>query len=146
MQFEIIRVPQTDEQLEQTFLKYGPFLAAMYTEDDERIHGPENFIMEHWVMLWQTGAGFLLAATEDGKLLGLAMCVKFRDLWHSKNRLEINRYSASTEVADGNKLVSDMEKYLLSVQTLVMFDELYTVRRMQDGSEYKELIWRANQQ
>ena len=102
MRFEIIRVPQTDEQLEQTFLKYGPFLAAMYTEDDERIHGPENFIMEHWVMLWQTGAGFLLAATEDDKLLGLAMCVKFRDLWHSKNRLEINRYSASLEVADGN--------------------------------------------
>ena len=146
MQFDIIRVPQTDEQLEQTFLKYGPFLAAMYTKEDERIHGPENFIMEHWVMLWQTGAGFLLAATEGDKLMALAMCVRYRDLWYGKHRLEINRYSMAEAVVDDDKLLADMQKYLLSVQTLIMFDEFYTVRRLQDGSEYKELIWRANQQ
>ena len=43
MEFEVIRMPQTEEQLEQTFQQNGPFLSAMYTENDEHIHGPENF-------------------------------------------------------------------------------------------------------
>lgn len=145
MDFDVIRVPQTDEQLEQTFQQYGPFLTAMYTENDVRIHGPENFIMEHWIMLWQSGAGFLLSAKEQGVDLGLAMCVKFRDMWYGKQRLEINRYSVANTVEDEKVVIRAMIDYLLSIRTLIMFDELYLIHRTVDGGEYKELVWRANQ-
>ena len=145
MEFEVIRMPQTEEQLEQTFQQNGPFLSAMYTENDERIHGPENFIMDHWVMLWASGAGFLLAAKEQGNIIGLGMCVKFRDMWYGKQRLEINRYSVANEVEDEKAVVQAMTDYLLNNRTLLMFDELYLLHRTVDGGEYKELVWRANQ-
>lgn len=143
MNYSIIRMPKSDEDMAQTLSNFGPFLDAMYTAFDREKHGPQNFMMEHWLFLWDQGACFLLAGHDDkGTLRSLGMCTKFRDMWHGKTRVEIHRYSFADMTDDESKTeLVNMGKYLQSVADPLGMAELYIVHRTDCGGEYKELVW-----
>lgn len=141
MKYEIVRMPTVQDELHETLVEYTPFLDAMYTPNDEALFGPVNFILDHWLFLWDNSAGYFLTGRENGELKMLAMLTQYKDLWHGRPRVDIHRFSvAGEELATENTLL-DMIDYLKSVATLVGFDLLFFCTRDKHGNEIKELIW-----
>ena len=136
-------MPTDEAELRQKLDTYVPFLSAMYTEQDEAIFGPVNFILDHWLFLWDTGAGYFLTKhDENGELIMVAMLTQFRDLWSARPRLEIHRVAlANRPELDPEAEVYDIIHYLKSVANLMRFDIMYYTNRDSKGNEIKEIVW-----
>lgn len=143
MRYNIVRIPKSDEALAETLGELAPFLEAMYTEEDAAVHGPFNFDLGHWLFLWDSGAGFILESRSDaGQLMGAAMCTRFRDLWSGKMRVDMQRYAFAIE--DNTTALAElmnMKDYLVGVESMLGFDELYIIKRTVETNEIKELTW-----
>lgn len=141
--YEIVRMPTEQNELQEVLEEYTPFLDAMYTENDRALFGEVNFILDHWLFLWDTGAGYFLTKRNDsGDLVMVAMLTQFRDLWSARPRLEIHRVAmADIPENDVNKEIDDMVEYLISVSSLMRFNLLYYNTREPNGNEHKELVW-----
>ena len=144
MKYNIMRIPKTDESLAAAMEELAPFLEGMYTAQDVEVHGPMAFDMGHWLFLWDSGAGFVLTARDDaGELVAAAICTRFRCLWSGKLRVEVHRFAFRVEDNDAAlQQVEEMTKYLLGVESVLEFDEVYILKRTEENHEVKELIWR----
>lgn len=148
MNFEYIKMPKTEDGFAEVFHELQPFLAGMYSEQDIELHGPENFYMEQWIFLWDMGhAGLLVSRNDDGTPRGVAQCLKSRDLWYSKERMDIYRYAFDIKITEPKKELEAMAEYLIGVSSLMNFDELYITKRSYEGElrgvEIKELRWHS---
>lgn len=144
MTFNIVRIPKTDESLAATIDELAPFIEAMYTPDDVSIHGPFNFDMGQWLFLWDSGAGFFLTSRDPaGKLIAVALCTRFRELWSGKLRVEMHRFAfdLADPEAEAPLEVDKMVNYLIGVESVLEFDQLYLVKRTPSYDEIKELTW-----
>lgn len=143
MTYEIIRMPTTEDDLNKMLEEYSPFLSAMYPPEEEAVFGPINFILDHWLFLWDTGAGyFLTKRDQSGQLQLLAMLTQYRDLWSGRPKLEIHRVAIGSDPAiDGDAEVMNAVEYLKSVASLMRFDFIFFNHRDDKGNEFKDLIW-----
>lgn len=141
MKYEIVRMPTDQGELHETLMEYTPFLDAMYTPNDEALFGPVNFILDHWLFLWDNGAGYFLVGHENDEIQCVAMLTQYKDLWHGRPRVDIHRFAVADETLVNEKTLLDMIDYLKSVATLVGFDLLFFCTRDKHGNEIKELIW-----
>lgn len=141
--YEVIRMPTTPEQLTRTLEEFTPFMSAMYTPEEEALYGPVSFILDHWLFLWDTGAGYFLTKRDSaGELVLVAMLTQYRDLWSGRPRLEVHRIAVGSDPSiDTQKEVEGMVEYLKSISSLLRFDFLFYNSRDENGNELKELIW-----
>lgn len=138
--YEIIRMPTNKDELTKMLEEFTPFLSAMYTPEEEALYGPVNFILDHWLFLWDTGAGYFLTNRKDGELTLLMMLTQYRDLWSGRPRLEIHRVAVAGGV-DSDTEIQGAVEYLKSISSLLRFDFLFYNFREDEGHEVKELIW-----
>lgn len=141
MKYEIVRMPTDQDELHETLMEYTPFLDAMYSKADEAVFGPVKFILDHWLFLWDNGAGYFLTGRENGELKMLAMLTQYKDLWHGRPRVDIHRLSVVGEDLTANNTVLDVIDYLKSVASLMQFNLLFYCTRDEHGNEVKELVW-----
>lgn len=141
MKYEIVRMPTDQDELHQTLMEYTPFLDAMYTESDEAVYGPVNFILDHWLFLWDNGAGYFLTGRENGELKCVAMLTQYKDLWCGRLRVDIHRFAVADQSLVNEQTLLDLVDYLKSVSSLMQFDLLFYCTRDGYGNEVKELIW-----
>ena len=143
MTYNIVRIPKTDESLAATIDELAPFLEAMYTPEDVKIHGPFNFDMGHWLFLWDSGAAFFLTSRDNsGKLIAAAVCTRFRELWSGKQRVEMHRFAFDLPDIDyATTEIDNMVNYLIGIESVLEFDELYIIKRTSDYNEIKEMAW-----
>lgn len=144
--FEIVRMPQNAERMSELLEEFAPFMDAMYTEVDEELYGKLNFLLDHWLFLWDNDTGFFLTErNKSGDLLLLAMLTKYRDIWHGRERLEVHRISmAQVEGLNEGEKTEEMVDYLVSVAPLMGFDFIYLNTRGEGGDEKKSLVWIKN--
>lgn len=145
MTYKIVRMPKTDEKLQEVLERIAAFIDGMYTEHDAKWHGPMRFQLPHWLYLWDSGTGFFVEKTNsEGKTVALAMCTKFNDMWSGRARVDIVKFSLlAGETGEDGAEVEELAEYLKGVNTILQFEELYYSRGVDNGGEYKELIWRT---
>lgn len=141
MKYEIVRMPTDQNELHETLMEYTPFLNAMYSEADEAVFGPANFILDHWLFLWDNGAGYFLVGRENDEIQCVAMLTQYKDLWHGRLRVDIHRFSVLNKDLATKAILFGMVDYLKSVASLLGFDLLFFCTRDEYGNEVKELIW-----
>lgn len=141
MKYEIVRMPTDHEELHELLMEFTPFLDAMYTKPERAIFGEVNFILDHWLFLWDNNAGSFLTVRENGELKMLAMLTQYKDLWHGRMRLDIHRFAVASEELASEQAVLDVVDYLKSVAGLMDFDLLFFCTHDEHGNEIKELIW-----
>lgn len=144
--YEIVRMPTDADEVKEVLEEYLPFLDAMYTEHDEAVFGEVNFLLDHWLFLWDTGAGYFLTKRDDnGELVLVAMLTQFRDMWHGRSRLNIHRLAVADESMDSTEGITEVIDYLKSIASLLRFDLLFYISRDTMGNEVSELVWNAKQ-
>lgn len=143
MKYEIVRMPLDSIKMSETLEEFTPFLDAMYSDNDKKIFGDMNFLLDYWLFLWDTGTGFFLTKRdEQGGLLLVAMLTKYRDIWHGNERLEVHRTAlANTGGLNETEEIKAMNNYLISVAPIMGFKFLYYNSRDDKGNELKELMW-----
>lgn len=141
MRYDIIRMPKNDDAIRRVLEPLEPYIAAMYSEQEEEIHGTFNFQMDQFLLLWNAGGVFILTKhDEQGNPMLVALCSHYNDMWSGRSRVEVQR------VAMGNLLDEQEERtalieYLKGISSLLKFDQLYYNTHYVDGSVYRELIW-----
>lgn len=144
MRFNIVRMPKEDEQVRTYLQGVAPFLDAMYTQDDEKVHGDLVFAMDYFLFQWDTGGVFFLEYRSDAnELVGLALCVQYQDMWSGRNRVEISRYAIENTIEE-NTFFADIKNYLIGVASLLKFTQLYVHYRDSKGNEAKYLEWNGD--
>ena len=141
MKYEIVRMPTDQYELHETLMEYTPFLDAMYSKADEAVFGPISFILDHWLFLWDNGAGYFLVGRENDEIQCVAMLTQYKDLWCGRPRVDIHRFSVAVETLVNEKTLLDMIDYLKSVASLMQFNLLFYCTRDEHGNEVKELVW-----
>lgn len=141
MKYEIVRMPTDQDELHETLMEYTPFLDAMYSKADEAVFGPVNFILDHWLFLWDNGAGYFLVGHENDEIRCVAMLTQYKDLWCGRPRVDIHRFAVADETLVNEKTLLDMIDYLKSVSSLMQFNLLFYCTRDEHGNEVKELVW-----
>ena len=141
MKYEIVRMPTDQDELHETLMEYTPFLDAMYSKADEAVFGPVNFILDHWLFLWDNGAGYFFVGRENDEIQCVAMLTQYKDLWCGRPRVDIHRFAVANETLVNEKTLLDMIDYLKSVASLMQFDLLFYCARDEHGNEVKELVW-----
>lgn len=141
MKYEIVRMPTDQDELHETLMEYTPFLDAMYSKADEAVFGPINFILDHWLFLWDNGAGYFLVGRENDEIQCVAMLTQYKDLWCGRPRVDIHRFAVANETLVNEKTLLDMVDYLKSVASLMQFNLLFYCARDEYGNEVKELVW-----
>ena len=141
MKYEIVRMPTDQDELHETLMEYTPFLDAMYSKADEAVFGPVNFILDHWLFLWDNGAGYFLVGRENDEIQCVAMLTRYKDLWCGRLRVDIHRFAVANETLVNEKTLLDMIDYLKSVSSLMQFNLLFYCIRDEHGNEVKELVW-----
>ena len=144
MKYEIVRMPTDQEELHETLMEYTPFLDAMYSKADEAVFGPVNFILDHWLFLWDNGAGYFLVGRENDEIQCVAMLTQYKDLWCGRPRVDIHRFAVANETLVNEKTLLDMIDYLKSVASLMQFNLLFYCTRDEYGNEGKELVWNGD--
>ena len=144
MKYEIVRMPTDQDELHETLMEYTPFLDAMYSKADEAVFGPVNFILDHWLFLWDNGAGYFLVGRENDEIQCVAMLTQYKDLWCGRPRVDIHRFSVAVETLVNEKTLLDMIDYLKSVASLMQFNLLFYCTRDEYGNEGKELVWNGD--
>ena len=141
MKYEIVRMPTDQDELHETLMEYTPFLDAMYSKADEAVFGPVNFILDHWLFLWDNGAGYFLVGRENDEIQCVAMLTQYKDLWCGRPRVDIHRFAVANETLVNEKTLLGMIDYLKSVASLMQFNLLFYCTRDEHGNEVKELVW-----
>lgn len=141
MKYEIVRMPTDQDELHETLMEYTPFLDAMYSKADEAVFGPVSFILDHWLFLWDNGAGYFLVGRENDEIQCVAMLTQYKDLWCGRPRVDIHRFAVANETLVNEKTLLDMIDYLKSVASLMQFNLLFYCTRDEHGNEVKELVW-----
>ena len=141
MKYEIVRMPTDQDELHETLMEYTPFLDAMYSKADEAVFGPVNFILDHWLFLWDNGAGYFLVGRENDEIQCVAMLTQYKDLWCGRPRVDIHRFAVANETLVNEKTLLDMIDHLKSVASLMQFNLLFYCTRDEHGNEVKELVW-----
>lgn len=141
MKYEVVRMPTDQDELHETLMEYTPFLDAMYSKADEVVFGPVNFILDHWLFLWDNGAGYFLVGRENDEIQCVAMLTQYKDLWCGRPRVDIHRFAVANETLVNEKTLLDMIDYLKSVASLMQFNLLFYCTRDEYGNEVKELVW-----
>lgn len=144
MKYEIVRMPTDQDELHETLMEYTPFLDAMYSKADEAVFGPVNFILDHWLFLWDNGAGYFLVGRENDEIQCVAMLTQYKDLWCGRPRVDIHRFSVAVETLVNEKTLLDVIDYLKSVASLMQFNLLFYCTRDEYGNEGKELVWNGD--
>lgn len=144
MKYEIVRMPTDQDELHETLMEYTPFLDAMYSKADEAVFGPINFILDHWLFLWDNGAGYFLVGRENDEIQCVAMLTQYKDLWCGRPRVDIHRFAVADETLVNEKTLLDMVDYLKSVASLMQFNLLFYCTRDEYGNEGKELVWNGD--
>lgn len=144
MKYEIVRMPTDQDELHETLMEYTPFLDAMYSKADEAVFGPVNFILDHWLFLWDNGAGYFLVGRENDEIQCVAMLTQYKDLWCGRPRVDIHRFAVAVETLVNEKTLLDMIDYLKSVASLMQFNLLFYCTRDEYGNEGKELVWNGD--
>ena len=144
MKYEIVRMPTDQDDLHETLMEYTPFLDAMYSKADEAVFGPVNFILDHWLFLWDNGAGYFLVGRENDEIQCVAMLTQYKDLWCGRPRVDIHRFAVAVETLVNEKTLLDMIDYLKSVASLMQFNLLFYCTRDEYGNEGKELVWNGD--
>lgn len=144
MKYEIVRMPTDQDDLHETLMEYTPFLDAMYSKADEAVFGPISFILDHWLFLWDNGAGYFLVGRENDEIQCVAMLTQYKDLWCGRPRVDIHRFSVAVETLVNEKTLLDMIDYLKSVASLMQFNLLFYCTRDEYGNEGKELVWNGD--
>lgn len=144
MKYEIVRMPTDQDELHETLMEYTPFLDAMYSKADEAVFGPINFILDHWLFLWDNGAGYFLVGRENDEIQCVAMLTQYKDLWCGRPRVDIHRLAVADETLVNEKTLLDMIDYLKSVASLMQFNLLFYCTRDEYGNEGKELVWNGD--
>lgn len=137
-------MPTDQDELHETLMEYTPFLDAMYSKADEEVFGPVNFILDHWLFLWDNGAGYFLVGRENDEIQCVAMLTQYKDLWCGRPRVDIHRFSVAAETLVNEKTLLDMIDYLKSVASLMQFNLLFYCTRDEYGNEGKELVWNGD--
>ena len=141
MRYDIVRMPKTDEAIRKALEPLEPYIAAMYSEQEVEVHGPFQFMMDQFLLLWSIGGAFIIVKRDDeGNPMLVALCNHYTVMWCSRSRVEIQR------LAMGNLLDEKTERdalinYLKGVSSLLKFDQLYYNTHYVDGSIFKELVW-----
>lgn len=144
MKYEIVRMPTDQYELHETLMEYTPFLDAMYSKADEAVFGPISFILDHWLFLWDNGAGYFLVGRENDEIQCVAMLTQYKDLWCGRPRVDIHRFAVAVETLVNEKTLLDMIDYLKSVASLMQFNLLFYCTRDDYGNEGKELVWNGD--
>lgn len=144
MKYEIVRMPTDQDELHETLMEYTPFLDAMYSKADEAVFGPISFILDHWLFLWDNGAGYFLVGRENDEIQCVAMLTQYKDLWCGRPRVDIHRLAVADETLVNEKTLLDMIDYLKSVASLMQFNLLFYCTRDEYGNEGKELVWNGD--
>ena len=135
VRYKVEWIPKTNEALATLLDEIAPFMNASYSEEQRLAHGELAFDLALWLQMWDTQAGFFVTAREDNQLVGVAMCVKFRPIWYSRIRVDIDRIVAnSTDIAKG------IEEYIIGVADVLGVNEIYRVQYV-GASEHKEAIY-----
>ena len=103
MKYEIVRMPTDQYELHETLMEYTPFLDAMYSKADEAVFGPISFILDHWLFLWDNGAGYFLVGRENDEIQCVAMLTQYKDLWCGRPRVDIHRFAVAVETLVNEK-------------------------------------------
>lgn len=143
MKYEIVRMPTDEQELHEMLVEFTPFMDAMYTQADEAVFGPVQFILDHWLFLWDNDTGYFLTGCENGELKVLAMLTQYKDMWHGRSRVDIHRLSVADSSMATEQNILNVVDYLKSVASLLGFDLLFYCTRDDNGNEVKELIWNA---
>lgn len=143
MKYEIVRMPTDEQELHEMLVEFTPFMDAMYTQADEAVFGPVQFILDHWLFLWDNDTGYFLTGRENGELKVLAMLTQYKDMWHGRSRVDIHRLSVADSSMATEQNILNVVDYLKSVASLLGFDLLFYCTRDDNGNEVKELIWNA---
>jgi len=131
-------IPKNNEALSTLLDQVAPFMDASYTEEQKELHGDLAFDLALWLQMWDTQAGFFITAWEADKLVGVAMCVKFRPLWYSRVRVDIDRVVAHTP-----GIAQEIEEYLVGIVDVLGVHEIYRVQYA-GKTETKEAIYASN--
>jgi len=145
MNYEIVRMPTNQDELQQLLEELSPFIDVMYSKTDEAIFGEMNFLLDHWLFLWDNGAGYFLIGREQGEILSVAMLTQYIDLWCGRPRIDIHRFAVANEALANEKTLLAMVDYLISVASLLQFELLFYTTRDDSGNEIKELIWNSKE-
>jgi len=145
MNYEIVRMPTNQDELQQLLEELSPFIDVMYSKTDEAIFGEMNFLLDHWLFLWDNGAGYFLIGREQGEILSVAMLTQYIDLWCGRPRIDIHRFAVANEALANEKTLLTMIDYLISVASLLQFELLFYTTRDDSGNEIKELIWNSKE-
>lgn len=143
MKYEIVRMATDEQELHEMLVEFTPFMDAMYTQADEAVFGPVQFILDHWLFLWDNDTGYFLTGRENGELKVLAMLTQYKDMWHGRSRVDIHRLSVADSSMATEQNILNVVDYLKSVASLLGFDLLFYCTRDDNGNEVKELIWNA---
>ena len=144
MKYEIVRMPTDQDELHETLMEYTPFLDAMYSKADEAVFGPVNFILDHWLFLWDNGAGYFLVGRENDEIQCVAMLTQYKDLWCGRPRVDIHRFAVANETLVNEKTLLEMVGDLKSVASLMQFNLSFHCTRDEYGNEGKELVWNGD--
>lgn len=142
--YEIIRMPAEMDKQQEILTELSPFLAAMYPESDEKLFGELKFKLDHWLFLWDTGAGsFLTKRNKAGELVFVAMLTQYEDIWHGRPLLDIHRATVMDGL-DHEEEINGAFDYLKSIASLMKFNLLYYTSRDDKGNIYRHLIWNGD--
>lgn len=141
MTYEVLRMPKEEQAITSSLEEVSPFILSMYPEEEQKIHGEFAISFENFLFLWDNGGLFLLTKRdEQGKLLLVAMCSQYRDLWSNRPRVEVQRVSM-LDMLDEQFEIDSVVKYLKGVAGLLKFDQLFFNEYYPDGSVMRKLIW-----
>ena len=144
--YEIIRMPTVQDELNKTLEEYMPFLDAMYGKREIELFGELNFLLDYWLFLWDNDTGFFLTKRDEKKNLKiLCMLTKYKDIWHGRVRVEIHKIAIADDISQeqAQEEVKAIFDYLKSIRSLLGFDFLYYNTKDNEGNEYKFLVHRA---
>lgn len=139
--FEIVRMPKDEGNVKLMLDEFGDYIAAMYSEGEQTVHGDFNFGLEHFLFLWDSGGVFLLVRRDkSNEIISLAMCSQYIDMWTARNRVEVQRVVIKDTQDEATERQAIID-YLKGVASLLKFTQLYYNTHYIDGSILRELVW-----
>lgn len=128
-------LPTDNEKLVHILDQLAPYILSSYGEDQIREHGELSFDFPLWLQMWDARSGFFVTAWDGDRLVGTAMCVKYRPLMYARIRIDVDRV-----VADTPEIATAIEEYIVGIADVLNTDEIYRVKYTA-GTETKERIY-----
>ena len=128
-------LPTDNEKLVHLLDQLAPYILSSYGEDQIREHGELSFDFPLWLQMWDARSGFFVTAWDGDRLVGTAMCVKYRPLMYARIRIDVDRV-----VADTPEIATAIEEYIVGIADVLNTDEIYRVKYTA-GTETKERIY-----